>query len=65
MTKLLIKNYEKNTEQKTSTQFTILQFIKINFLGWGFYDIEKVNNNKYFIINKFDGVIEYEITKTK
>lgn len=44
---------------------TILQFVKIHFLFFGFYRVEKAGTNKYMIYYKLDGQHVYTVSKAK
>lgn len=42
-----------------TSSLTLLQWIKINFTFWGFYEIKCVKKNKYEITDKFTKQILY------
>lgn len=59
--KITTINHTTGNEKTIDYPLSILQYCKINFAGWGFYRIEKVNNKLFYIWDKFDGTIQYTI----
>ena len=49
-----IENHAENTARVIDYPGTVLQFVKIHFLFFGFYRIEKAGSNKYLIYDKFE-----------
>lgn len=56
-----IKTEDNTTHDIILNGLTLLQWVKINFCGWGFYKVEKTGTNKYNIYNKFDNSLVYKI----
>lgn len=60
-----IENHRENTIRVIDYPGTLLQFVKIHFLFFGFYRIEKAGSNKYLISDKFENKQLYTISKAK
>ena len=55
-------NYEKNKTTEIDTQFlTLCQWVKVNFAGWGFYEIKRLGKNSYSITDRFTKQPVYKI----
>lgn len=60
-----IENHAESSERVIEYPGTVLQFVKIHFLFFGFYRIEKAGSNKYLIFDKFENAHVYTISKAK
>lgn len=55
-------NYETNKITEIDTQFlTLFQWVKLNFAGWGFYEIKRFGKNGYTITDRFTKQTVYKI----
>ena len=60
--KAKLYTYEKDKTKEIDTQFlSLLQWVKINFAGWGLYEIKRVGKNTYEITDKFSKQPVYKI----
>ena len=60
-----IENHQENTIRVIDYPGTVLQFVKIHFLFFGFYRVEKAGSNKYLIFDKFENKHVDTITKAR
>ena len=60
-----IENHQENTTRVIDYPGTVLQFVKIHFLFFGFYRVEKAGSNKYLIFDKFENKHVNTITKAR
>lgn len=63
--KIKIVDHDKNTTRIIDYPGTVLQFVKIHFLFFGFYRVEKAGSNKYLIYDKFENKHVNTISKAK
>lgn len=63
--KIKIENHSENNTRVIDYPGTLLQFIKIHFVFFGFYRVEKAGSNKYLISDKFENKHLYTISKAK
>ena len=60
--KAKLYDYKKNETREIDTQFlSLLQWVRVNFGGWGFYEIKRVGKNSYEITDKFSKESVYKI----
>jgi hypothetical protein len=57
-----IENHSENTTRVTEYPGTLQTFIKVHFLFFGFYRIER-NGKQYLIFDKFNNSHVYTISK--
>ena len=62
---LKIENHAENTTRIIDYPGTVLQFVKIHFMFFGFYRVEKAGTNKYMIYDKFENKHINTISKAK
>lgn len=60
-----IQNHQENTTRVIDYPGTVLQFVKIHFLFFGFYRVEKTGSNEYQIYDKFENKHVNTITKAR
>ena len=60
-----IVDHEKNTVNVIDYPGTVLLYVKIHFLYFGFYRVEKSGRDVFQIYNKFDNNHCYTISKAK
>lgn len=60
-----IENHPENTTRVIDYPGTVLQFVKIHFLFFGFYRVEKTGSNEYQIYDKFENKHVNTITKAR
>lgn len=62
MMKAKLYNYEKNETREIDTQFlSLLQWVLINFAGWGLYEMKRIGKNSYEITDRFTKKPVYKI----
>lgn len=60
--KAKLYDYGKNETREINTQFlSLLQWVRVNFAGWGLYEVKRVGKNKYEITDKFTNEPVYKI----
>ena len=59
--KFKLTNIEENTTKDIITPLAFKKWLSIHFGAWGFYHIEKISQKRYYITDKFDGTILYQI----
>ncbi len=60
--KAKLYDYRKNETREIDTKFlSLLQWVRVNFAGWGFYEIKHVGKNSYEITDKFSKESVYKI----
>ena len=60
--KAKLYTYEKDETREIDTQFlTLLQWIRVNFVSWGLYEVKRVGKNSYEITDKFTKKPVYKI----
>ena len=63
--KIKIVDHEKNSVEIIDYPGTVLLFVKIHFLYFGFYRVEKTERDVFQIYNKFDNKHCYTVSKAK
>ena len=58
-----IVDHEKNTVNIIDYPGTVLLFVKIHFLYFGFYRVEKTARDVFQVYNKFDNNRRYTVSK--
>lgn len=60
--KAKLYDYRKNETREIDTKFlSLLQWVRVNFGDWGFYEIKRVGKNSYEITDKFSNEPVYKI----
>ncbi len=60
--KAKLYDYGKNETREIDTQFlTLLQWVKVNFAGWGLYEIRRIGKNSYEITDRLSKELVYKI----
>ena len=60
--KAKLYDYRKNETREIDTKFlSLFQWVRVNFGGWGFYEIKCIGKNSYEITDKFSNEPVYKI----
>ena len=60
--KAKLYDYGKNETREIDTQLlSLLQWVRVNFAGWGFYEIKRIGKNSYEIWDSFSKELVYKI----
>ena len=60
--KAKLYDYEKKETREIDTHcLSLLEWVQVNFAGWGFYKIKRIEKNSYEIIEKFTNQTVYKI----
>ena len=63
--KIKIENHDDGTTRVIDYPGTVLQFMKIHFCAWGFYQVIRTGADSYRVIDKFSGAHVNTISKAK
>ena len=63
--KIKIENHENNTTRVIDYPETVLFFVKVHYLSWGFYKVLKAGRDHFEIYDAFTGQHVDTVTKAK
>lgn len=63
--KIKIENHENSATRVIDYPGTVLQFMKIHYLAWGFYQVIRTGTDAYAVYDKFSGAHVDTISKAK
>ena len=59
--KIILTDIEKGSKKEIQTPLTLKKWLSIHFGAWGFYHVEKIAKNVYYISDSFDDTLLYQV----